>query len=247
MSVDISFFVPCLNEEKNIEATLQTILEATRPFSRRFEILAVDDGSADKTWDILSQKARDPFPIPLRLFQNKRPLGLGYNYFTLGLQAKGNYYMLVNGDNVEPAETIRAILEQMGKADMVIPYFGKLDRRNLARRLISWTFTTIVNGINGRRIRYYNGPVLHKTENVRLYRAETIGFGYQAELVSKLLLSGASCVQVQVPNSDRQWGFSKAFGLSNILSVSNSVFHILLRRLQKTVIRLMERRYRHKT
>lgn len=137
--------------------------------------------------------------------------------------------MLVNGDNVEPVETLQAVLSQKGNADMIIPYFGRNDRRNLARRTISAIFTGIVNAITWNRIHYYNGPVLHITENVRLYHAETGGYGYQAELICKLLNAGKTYTHVLVKNSDRERGFSKAFSLSNFLSVANSLFHIFVR------------------
>lgn len=229
--VDVTFYVPCLNEEENIGATLDTILEAVKAFDYSFEIIAVDDGSADSTFEILRKRSLANATVPIRIIKNEEPQGLGYNYFAASLQAQGEYYMLVNGDNVEPVETLRAILAQKGKADMVIPHFGGNDQRNLTRRTISWIFTTLVNCMTFNRIHYYNGPVLHQTESVRLHRAETAGYGYQAELVCKLLNAGKSYVQVEVKNSDRERGFSKAFHLGNFLSVSNSLFHIFFRQI----------------
>ena len=37
--------------------------------------------------------------------------------------------MLINGDNVEPVNAIKKLLDNIGEADMVIPYFGKNDKR----------------------------------------------------------------------------------------------------------------------
>lgn len=229
--VDVTFYLPCLNEEENVGSTLDTIFEAVQSFPYRCEILAVDDGSSDSTYSILQARAAADSPLPVRIIQNEEPKGLGFNYFAASLQARGEYYMLVNGDNVEPVETLRAILAQKGKADMVIPHFGRNDRRSLLRRAVSWIFTTLVNLMTFNRIHYYNGPVLHRTENVRLHRAETAGYGYQAELICKLLNEGKNYIHVEVKNSDRERGFSKAFSLGNFLSVANSLFHIFFRQI----------------
>ncbi|MBI4224443.1 MAG: glycosyltransferase family 2 protein [Deltaproteobacteria bacterium] len=230
-TLDITFYIPCLNEAENIGKTLDAIFEAVKPFPYRCEIIAVDDGSTDETFAVLQERAKASPAVPIRLIQNEEPKGLGYNYFAASLQAAGEYYMLVNGDNAEPAETLKAILRARGKADMIIPHFGRNDRRNFVRRGVSWTFTTLVNLITFNRIRYYNGPVLHRTENVRLHWSETAGYGYQAELICKLLNEGKSYVHVEVKNSDRERGFSKAFHLGNFLSVANSLFHVFLRQI----------------
>lgn len=227
--IDVTFYIPCLNEEENIGATLDAIFEAAKSFPYRYEIVAVDDGSEDRTLEILENRSAVDRSIPIHIIRNSETKGLGHNYFAAALQAEGEHYMLVNGDNAEPSETLRAILAQKGKAEMIIPYFGSNDQRNVARRTVSMIFTGIINAITWNRVRYYNGPVLHRTENVRLYHAETGGYGYQAELICKLLNAGKTCRHVLVKNSDRERGFSKAFSLSNFLSVTNSLFHIFLR------------------
>ena len=89
---------------------------------------------------------------------------LGYNYFDSIKIARGNYYMLINGDNVEPVDAIKTILSAYNEADMIIPNFGSGDKRSKNRKLISLIFTTLINFISGNRIKYYNGPVLHKKE-----------------------------------------------------------------------------------
>ncbi|WP_430396131.1 glycosyltransferase family 2 protein [Ferrovibrio sp.] len=228
---EISFFVPCYNEERNIGGTLATIAEAIGTLPH--EVLVIDDGSKDGTGDVVrSYMAAHP-ERPIRFIIRGKNQGLGLNYFKAAFEARGRYYMLVNGDNVEPVETIRAITALVGKADMVVPNFGRGDKRPWSRRAISATFTFITNLLSGNRIGYYNGPVLHLTENVRFWRSETIGYGYQAELLCKMLANGATYVEVVVPNGDREWGSSKAFAPGNFLSVANSLFHILLRRITR--------------
>ena len=226
--IDITFFVPCCNEEKNIVKTLENIINSVGNI--KYEILVCDDGSKDNTKEIVKNYI-SPEKKNIILYENNKNLGIGFSYFKYSLEAKGEYYMLINGDNVEPPITIKKIIAERGKADIIIPYLGTDDHRNLIRKFISHLFTFVINLISFNSIKYYNGAVLHKTENVRLYRSKTYGYGYQAELITTLLMLEKSYLQVQVTNTDRQWGASKAFSISNILSILNTTLSIFINRI----------------
>jgi glycosyltransferase involved in cell wall biosynthesis len=238
----ISFFVPCLNEEGNIGRSIRTIIEVMRQIERPFEVIVVDDGSVDRSIDEVDECRRQHPSVTVQVVCNRFCRGLGRNYFIAAHRAAGEYFMLVNGDAAEPPESILAILRHVGEADAVVPYFGARESRTPMRRLLSTAFTAMVNRLSGHRLRYYNGPVLHKTENVRLWFAETAGFGYQAELLCRLLDEGITVTQVQITNSERERGASKAFRLTNLLSVANTLFHIALRRVERNVVAWGHRR-----
>lgn len=228
---DITFFVPCFNEAENIEGTFQTILTAIAQVPVAYEILVVDDASTDNTVEVVEAYQKQHPEIPIILERKPQNSGLGRNYFSGVHIAHGRYYMLVNGDNVEHVETLVGLLSRLGQADILIPYFGRLDHRPLERRLVSRTFTRLVNLLNGRSINYYNGPIVHLRQNVASTASTTWGFAYQAELVTRLLGRGATYIQLEVPGEERQQGTSKAFRFRNLLSVGGSLLKIFLHRL----------------
>ena len=55
--------------------------------------------------------------------------GIGFNYYETAYKASGKYYMLINGDAVEPPSEIKKIVNNIGKADMVITYIN--DKRGI--------------------------------------------------------------------------------------------------------------------
>jgi glycosyltransferase involved in cell wall biosynthesis len=235
----VTLFVPCLNEERNVGLTVDNIVQVMRDFRFPYEIIIVDDASSDGTVrEVLERIERYP-DVRFNLIRNRFCRGLGRNYFIAAQRASCENFMLVNGDAAEPSEAIASILSHVGEADAVVPYFGLSETRTIPRRILSRTFTFLVNLLGGHDIRYYNGPVLHKTDNVRMWFAETAGFGYQAELLCRLLDEGISVVEVQVANSDRERGASKAFTIPNLLSVANTLFHIFLRRMQRVAFRVL--------
>ena len=61
MNIYLSIVVPLYNEEKSVEVLLSKILEACGEFEFLYEIIFVDDGSTDNTWEIIeSLKEKTP-------------------------------------------------------------------------------------------------------------------------------------------------------------------------------------------
>jgi len=231
-SCDVSVYIPCLNEEKDVAASMETIMGVCEELGLSYELLVVDDASQDATIRE-AQKIQKKYPEKnIRVFSNVKRRGLARNFVDAAYVATGRHYMLVCGDSAEPPESYRAILSRLGRADMIIPVFKEKDQRKWGRRNLSKTFTRIVNWISGNDIAYYNGPTLHRRANVMRWHADTDCFAYQAEIITRMIQEGATYEQVVVENRDREHGSSTAVSLKNFLGVTHSLVQIGLRRLR---------------
>src|SRR5215469_4538791 len=68
---EISFVVPCYNEEGNLRELFRAIRAVSEPLNIPYEILVTDDCSKDKSWDILKEfTAADARIRALRLAAN---------------------------------------------------------------------------------------------------------------------------------------------------------------------------------
>ncbi|MEM8997326.1 MAG: hypothetical protein AAGF23_21260, partial [Acidobacteriota bacterium] len=159
----------------------------------------------------------------------------GANFFDGARRGRGEHYLLVNGDGSERPETLDAVLSRVGDADLVVTFFADGDRRGYGRRTLSRLFTGLVNRLNGHRLRYYNGPVLHRRLDVVDLATDSRGFAYQAELLTRELDAGRSAVEVPMVNRQRDAGTTKAFAPSNLLSVARSLWRIHFRRFEAAV------------
>jgi len=232
----ITYFVPCLNEDRYVAATISKIVQASQENSVAFEILVVDDGSQDNTADEVRLWIRNHPEISCTLMQNPKTRGLARSFVDTAFLGKGKYYRLVCGDDPEPVESMIKLLTQIGKADMILPYYEKLPGKGMFRSFLSRFYTFLVNRISGYRIRYYNGCGIHLRHNVMRWGSYSFGFGFQAELVTRLLDEGATYLEVPLEayHHEKPRGKS-AVNFGNFLSVTHTLLEMLVRRIRKDV------------
>ena len=89
--------------------------------------------------------------------------------------------------------------------------------------------------LSGHSVRYYNGLPLFVRRHVIQWHSQTTGFGFQAELVTRLLDEGVRHVEVRVEARERAHGQSRALTLHNFVAVGQTLLHIGLRRLRRTI------------
>jgi glycosyltransferase involved in cell wall biosynthesis len=229
-AVEVSFLIPCLNEEATVVPTIKSIVSAVSRVGCKYEVLVLDDASRDHTSAVVEAfQAANPL-APIRLFRNKINRGLAYNFVQGAFYAQGRYYRAVPGDNVEPAETIEQIVRARGAADIIVPHFFEIRNRPLRRAFVSKLYTCLVNLASGNRLAYYNGNPLYLRAHVMRFHVECSGFGYQAEFLTRLISEGATYKEIPLVACDREG--STAINLKNLLSVAHSLMTIWLRRMR---------------
>lgn len=232
---DITLFVACFNEEQGIIPTLETVLDAVKEVGCSYDIVIIDDASTDRSVDFV-RAFQDAHPDePITLYVNETNQGLGANFAEGAFRGRGKYYRLVCGDNVESRETLVNALRHLGQADIILTYPAEVRGRSWFRKVVSRTYTKLVNVLGGHKIRYYNGLPINLRYNVMRWHSNSHGFGFQADLITRLLDLQASYIEVPVVQEERAGGSSKAFTFRNICSVAHSLLEIFIRRVAKFV------------
>lgn len=222
----ISFIVPALNEETIIEKTVTEIMGEVNGRFSNFEMILVDDGSADDTGEIMERIAAAHGAVSV--IHNPTNLGLGKSYQRGVERAKFEYVMMLCGDGGLPASSLPTIFDAIGKADIVIPYMANLRAiKTPLRYFLSRTYTRILNGLFRQRLHYYNGLSVHRLDLLRKIRIKSEGFGFQAEILTKFLKSGCSYVEVEVFGSEMTFK-SRAVNPKSFLSVGKMLFNLVI-------------------
>lgn len=110
MSVDLSVVVPVFNEEANLEELHRRLTEVLTRAVGTFEIVLVDDGSRDRSWEMIAALAdRDPRVRGIRFSRN-----FGHQMaFAAGLDhATGAAVVIMDADLQDPPELIDELLRR---------------------------------------------------------------------------------------------------------------------------------------
>ncbi len=221
----LSVILPALNEEENLQDAVSSVLSVAPRFFATTELILINDGSTDGTGRIVESIASS-HPGTLAL-HHASPQNLGACYREGVHLATGDFIIMIPGDNECSVDVMEKVFSLAGKADMILPYTENSEERGWIRHQLSQTFVTLLNAISGRKLRYYNGAVLHRAPLVKSVSITTAGFGYQAEVLVKLLRQGASYCEVGTRIIPRAKGSSKALHWRNILQTLTFLLALL--------------------
>ncbi|QXD16212.1 glycosyltransferase family 2 protein [Rhodocaloribacter litoris] len=230
-AVALSIVVPVYNERESIRPLCEAIVRAVAPLGYTFEVLLVDDGSTDGTFEQALQLARQD--RRLRLIKLSKNFGQTLALYAGFEQARGDVIVTMDGDLQNDPEDIGRLVEKVYEGyDLVAGWREQRKDRLISRKIPSRIANWLIRKVMGTPIRD-NGCAL------RAYRAEVIKkFRLYSEmhrlLPTMLALSGAAIAQLKVRHHPRKYGHSK-YGLSRVYKV---LFDIIALKTIMTAFRL---------
>ena len=145
----ISLVVPLYKEAANLRAFLSSVTSEMEKTDCRFEFIAVDDGSPDDTWQILSDEARTVSTLrALRLSRNfGKELAL-----CAGLErARGDAVIVMDGDGQHPPALLPEMIRlwRSTGADIVEAVKTKRGPESFSGRMGALFFYVVLNKLAG--------------------------------------------------------------------------------------------------
>ena len=204
----LSYFFPAHNEEANLEGLVAEALETLPSLADTFEIIAVDDGSRDRTAEIADRLAAAN-PDVVRVVHH--PVNRGYGgALRSGFEAS-RYELLAftDGDRqfrVADLGRLTARLRAPDRPDVVVGY--RIRRADpLIRIVYARTYKLANRVLFGLRVRDVDcAAKLFRREALDGVRVASGGAFFSAELLIKVRNQGRSVVEVGVPHYPRTAG-----------------------------------------
>jgi len=222
---DISVIMPALNEEVAIKDAVTSSLNAFTKQGLDGEVVVINDGSSDKTHDLVRELAS--YDGRVKLVDHARPMGIGASFWDGVKAAQARCVVMIPGDNENDPNEILRYAHLSDHVDAVVPYVVNKEVRPFFRNFLSGFFTRIINLTFRTSFRYTNGTVIYRRSVLGDIECRNKGFFYQAETLVKVSRKGYLYAEVPYFLSRRSGGVSKAVSFSSLKKVAAGYFSLV--------------------
>lgn len=207
----ISVVVPVFNERDSLPQLLEEIDAAARTLDRRVEVVFVDDGSTDDSWQVIRKLASDDRVAGLRFRRNfgkAAALQAGFE------RATGGVVFTMDADLQDDPVEMPRFLQKLADGFDVVSGWKQVRHDPWHKVFPSRVFNRMVSGVTGVRLHDHNcGFKVYRAEVLREVRL----YGERHRFVPVLAAAeGWKVGEVAVNHRARKFGRSK-FGAKRFL------------------------------
>ena len=213
--LNLSVVVPLYNEEESLPHLVEQLLSALRPTDEAFELVLVDDGSSDRTANVLAKlSAEVPEVVAVLLRKNygqTAAMAAGFDV------AGGEVIVSLDGDLQNDPADIPMLLAKLREGyDLVSGWRHQRQDAALQRKLPSRIANRLIGRVTGVRLHDYGC-------SLKAYRREVLSdmrlYGELHRFLPALaFIEGARITEVKVNHRARQFGSSK-YGIDRTFRV----------------------------
>ena len=214
MEESVSIVIPVFEEEESIPHLYASIKGVMEKLGRKYEILFVDDGSRDGSFNALKAlQEKDPTVVVVsfrRNFGQTAAMAAGFQY------ADGDIIITMDADLQNDPNDIPRLLEKAKTYDVVSGWRKNRQDKFLSRRLPSMTANWLISKVTGVSLHDYGCTL-------KAYRREVIKdvrlYGEMHRFIPAMASwVGATITEVETTHHARQFGKSK-YGISRTIRV----------------------------
>lgn len=213
--MDFSIVVPIYNEQDNIEALYSAITTALDSCGQQFEVILVDDGSVDNSWNMLAQVAQRDSRFKVirfrRNFGQTAAMSAGFD------AASGDIIIPMDGDLQNDPADIPLLIQKLNEGyDVVSGWRSNRQDTFVTRKIPSMLANALISRMTGVHLHDYGCTL-------KAYRREVLDgvnlYGEMHRFVPALASQvGAKVTEMPVRHHPRIHGVSK-YGISRTLRV----------------------------
>ncbi|WP_338247538.1 glycosyltransferase family 2 protein [Dictyobacter halimunensis] len=219
----LSIILPAHNEEQVIATTVTYILETLSPWADEFEVVVVDDGSRDRTGEILQALAEQD----QRVRVITHPVNQGYGAALVsGFKAAGKELtFFMDSDGQFDIREISLFFPFIDQYDAVLGY--RIDRQDTwMRKLNAWGWKQLIGVVLGVHVCDVDCAFkLYRTAFIHQSQFETRGAMINAEMLYKLKRAGYTFTEIGVHHLPRRTGQATGAHSRVILRAFKELFY----------------------
>ncbi|MDW8002113.1 MAG: glycosyltransferase [Deltaproteobacteria bacterium] len=201
----ISVIVPVFNEEENLPELQERLMRSLSQVGKPFEILYVNDGSTDRTQEILeSFHKRYPNVKVIEFLTN-----CGQHLAIMkGFEAaKGDIVITIDADLQNPPEEIKKLVQKMEEGYEIVATYRKDRKDSIFRKIPSYFASVITSYLTGVKLRDYGCMLRAYRRNI----VEYVNMSSQASTFVPVLANtfAKKIAEIEVEHHERKRGKTK--------------------------------------
>jgi glycosyltransferase involved in cell wall biosynthesis len=214
MIPEISVVIPVRNEAPNVPRMYEELTATLESFGRRYEIIVVDDGSTDETFELLAGlQAQD---ARLRIIRFRRNFGQTAGFSAGFAYARGRFIVTADGDLQNDPRDIPAMIELAQSFDIVAGWRKHRKDAFFNRRLPSMIANWIISHVTGVRLHDYGC-------SLKVFRAEVVKpmklYGEMHRFLPAIASEMGVTITERVVNHRKRMHGTSKYGLSRAVRV----------------------------
>lgn len=210
--------MPALNEEANVSGAINNTLEAFSKYRVNGEIIVINDGSSDRTAEMVKDQITR-HPDSIRLISHEKPKGIGASFWDGVDTAFGDKVCMLPGDNENDPFEILRYAGLLDHVDIAIPFIYNRWARPFFRNILSFAYRLIINTTFIVNFNYTNGTILYRRSILSGIKHRNKDFFFQTDILIRLAKSGYLFAEVPYRIGVRNSGVSKALSFPSLIKV----------------------------
>jgi hypothetical protein len=220
----VSFVLPAFNEEENIVSAIESTVTVASAHCSEYEIVVVDDGSSDRTAELVLMAAtRHP---EVRLIRHPTNLGYGQALRSGFAEARLEFVFYTDSDNQFDMNEFPLLLGWADQADVVAGY-RKVRQDPVLRRANAWAWNRLVRALFYVPVRDVDCAFkLYRRAPLATIEVESRGAMIDTEIMVKLARRGSTIMEVGVTHLPRTAGTARGAKPKVILRALGEVWRM---------------------
>jgi len=179
----LSVVIPAYNEEESIGDVIKKLQNILENSGYNYDVIVVDDGSTDKTADIVQETG-------VRLIRHPFNRGYGAALKTGIRHAQHDIVVITDADGTYPVDAIPSLVERMSEHDMVVgARTGESVKIPFIRQPAKWMLGKIANYLTGTKIPDLNSGLraFRKDVALKFFNLLPSGFSFTTTITLAML------------------------------------------------------------
>jgi len=229
--ISLTIIIPALNEEENIVDTVEGILPYAKKFFPKFEIILINDGSTDRTADLMNELAKK-YKEEIFVINHEINRGISFSYREGIARASMDKITMLPSDHEIDSSTYEVFFQIANQVDVVVGNrMNQISARPKHRAFISFLYNFLMKLLFGLQFKDLHGAIIYPLKDLKALNLSSEGFLCQLEILVLMNRSNLSFVEVPIKlRTANKREKSRSLSLNTLLNVIRTTLRLKFQR-----------------